>query len=125
MQGSEYLLNRQLPGDARQAVLNACKQHFRPEFLNRLDELVIFSPLEKAQLREVARLMSTELGQRLAERNVTMHVTNSALDFAVAQSYDHLYGARPLRRWLVSPQDLHQADRRLNLAPSSADACCY
>ena len=102
LQGSEFLLNSALNVDAaKSAVINSCKQHFRPEFLNRLDELVIFSALGKVQLREVARLMSTELAERLAERNVTMHVTDSALDFAVAQSYDHLYGARPLRRWLV------------------------
>ena len=102
MQGSEFLLNPALDGvAARTAVVNSCKQHFRPEFLNRLDELVIFGALGKVQLREVARLMSIELAQRLAERNVTMQVTDSALDFAVAQSYDHLYGARPLRRWLV------------------------
>ena len=103
LQGSEFLLNPALNVEsAKAAVINSCKQHFRPEFLNRLDELVIFSALGKAELREVARLMSTELAQRLAERNVTMQVTDSALDFAVAQSYDHLYGARPLRRWLVS-----------------------
>lgn len=79
-----------------------CKRHFRPEFLNRLDELVIFDPLSRQQLRAVACMLSQELGQRLAARNVTMKMTDAALDFAVAESYDHCYGARPLRRWLVS-----------------------
>lgn len=102
MQGSEYLLNTEsTQQDARQAVLASCQRHFRPEFLNRLDELVIFNPLRKEELREVARMLSKELGQRLAQRNVTMQVSDNALDFAVTQSYDHMYGARPLRRWLV------------------------
>ena len=102
VQGSEFLLKPHSQGDPRQAVLASCRQHFRPEFLNRLDELVIFNPLRKEDLREVARMMSKELAQRLTQRNVTMHITDNALDFAVAQSYDHMYGARPLRRWLVS-----------------------
>lgn len=101
MQGSEYLLDPKFPGDPKKAVLDMCKRHFRPEFLNRLDELVVFEPLNRTQLREVARMMSGELSQRLAARNVTMKMTDAALDFAVAESYDHLYGARPLRRWLV------------------------
>ena len=102
-QGSEFLLDTDFRGDAQQAVLDLCKRHFRPEFLNRLDELVVFDPLTREQLRGIARILVTELAQRLAERNVTMRVTDEGLDFAVAESYDHLYGARPLRRWLVSP----------------------
>ena len=78
-----------------------CKKHFRPEFLNRLDELVVFEPLKPEQLREVARLLTRELAERLKERDIAMSVTDAALDYAVAESYDHLYGARPLRRWLV------------------------
>ena len=83
-------------------VMDKCKQFFRPEFLNRLDELVLFEPLSPVHLREVARLMVSELAQRLAERNVTMSMTDEGLNFAVTQAYDHLYGARPMRRWLVS-----------------------
>jgi len=88
-------------GDAKQAVLQTCKQHMRPEFLNRLDDLVVFDPLQRSQLREVARLLTEELAERLSARNVAMQVTDQALDYAVKQSYDPLYGARPIRRWLV------------------------
>ena len=102
MQGSEFLLDPSYPkGDAKQAVLQSCKQHFRPEFLNRLDDMVVFEPLKQVQLREVARLLTEELAERLSARNVAMQVTDQALDYAVKQSYDPLYGARPIRRWLV------------------------
>jgi ATP-dependent Clp protease ATP-binding subunit ClpB len=102
VQGSEYLLDPSYAGDAKMAVQQSCKKHFRPEFLNRLDDLVVFEPLKKSQLREVARLLTDELAQRLTERNVAMQVSDEALDFAVKMSYDPLYGARPIRRWLVS-----------------------
>lgn len=98
--GSEYLLDPSYAGDAKMAVQQSCKKHFRPEFLNRLDDLVVFEPLKKSQLREVARLLTDELAQRLTERNVAMQVSDEALDFAVKMSYDPLYGARPIRRWL-------------------------
>lgn len=88
--------------NAKLAVQQSCKKHFRPEFLNRLDDLVVFEPLQKSQLREVARLLTEELARRLTERNVAMQVSDHALDFAVKMSYDPLYGARPIRRWLVS-----------------------
>ena len=61
---------------------------------------MIFDPLERQQLREVARLQSAELNERLKERFISLRLTDAALDYAVSQSYDHLYGARPLRRWL-------------------------
>lgn len=106
MQGSEFLLEHNNSQKAKAQVLEQCKKFFRPEFINRLDELVLFEPLSPVHLREVARLLVAELAQRLAERNVTMTMTDEGLDFAVKKSYDHLYGARPLRRWLVSPQKL-------------------
>ena len=86
--------------EAKAAVMDIIRKHFRPEFLNRLDEIVIFDPLSPEQLREVARLQAAELNQRLAQKSITMTVTPAALDFAVSQSYDVMYGARPLRRWL-------------------------
>ncbi|KAI7843936.1 hypothetical protein COHA_002475 [Chlorella ohadii] len=86
--------------EARAAVMEVVRHHFRPEFLNRVDEIVQFDPLSPQQLREVARLQSSELNQRLKERSITMQLTDAALDYAVSQSYDHMYGARPLRRWL-------------------------
>ena len=85
----------------RAAVMDAVRRHFRPEFLNRIDEVVEFQPLQPAQLREVARLQAGELDARLRERcSISLELTEAALDYAVAQAYDPVYGARPLRRWL-------------------------
>ena len=78
----------------------AVKKHFRPEFLNRIDEIICFDPLARGQLLGVARLMASELNDRLAPRNISLAMSDAALEFAVAASYDPAYGARPLRRWL-------------------------
>ena len=80
--------------------MQAVKTHFRLKLLHRLDEVVVFEPLEKIRLREVARMQAAELNQRLKSRNISLDMTDAALDYVVAESYDHLYGARLLRRWL-------------------------
>ncbi|PSC72780.1 chaperone 1 [Micractinium conductrix] len=98
--GANILLERGNNEEAKALVMEVVRRHFRPEFLNRIDEIVQFDPLSLAQLREVARLQTVELNQRLKDRSITMQLTDAALDYAVAQSYDHNYGARPLRRWL-------------------------
>jgi ATP-dependent Clp protease ATP-binding subunit ClpB len=98
--GSKILLDEGNSASAKEAVLSVVRQNFRPEFLNRLDEMVIFDPLGPEQLREVARLQTIELNQRLVERSITLSMTDKSLDYAAKESYDHLYGARPLRRWL-------------------------
>lgn len=98
--GSKILLENGNGPDAKDAVMNVVRNSFRPEFLNRLDEMVIFDPLGPDQLREVARLQTLELNKRLVERSITLEMTNDALDYAAKESYDHMYGARPLRRWL-------------------------
>ena len=98
--GSKILLEHGSNPDSKEAALNVVRQHFRPEFLNRLDEMVVFDPLGPVQLREVARLQTKELNNRLLDRAITLKMTDEALDYAATQSYDHMYGARPLRRWL-------------------------
>lgn len=100
---------------ARQAVMAVVHRHFRPEFLNRLDDCVMFHPLQPAQLRQVAalqvcvcmhdttrtmRLQAQLVGDRLVGRNIKLQFTDAALDYVVQQSYDVRFGARPLRRWL-------------------------
>jgi ATP-dependent Clp protease ATP-binding subunit ClpB len=85
---------------AKEMVLRLVHQHFRPEFLNRLDETVIFHPLTTQQLREVARLQANELNARLAQRNIVMEVNDRALSFIAEQAFDVKFGARPLRRWM-------------------------
>ena len=98
--GSEFLLQHNNSSQARAEVMQAVKAHFRPELLNRLDEIVVFEPLSKSRLREVARMQTGELNPRLKGKHIALELTDAALDYVVAESYDHLYGARPLRRWL-------------------------
>ncbi|PNH09466.1 Chaperone protein ClpB1 [Tetrabaena socialis] len=86
--------------EAKESVMAAVRRFFRPEFLNRLDDVVVFEPLRPAQLLGVARLLGSELAGRLAPRNIGLRFTDAALAHAVRQSYDPTYGARPLRRWL-------------------------
>ncbi|XP_009402827.2 chaperone protein ClpB1 isoform X1 [Musa acuminata AAA Group] len=85
---------------ARERVLLEVRKHFRPELLNRLDEIVIFDPLSHDQLRKVARLQMKDVALRLAERGIALAVTDAALDIVLSESYDPVYGARPIRRWL-------------------------
>lgn len=102
--GAEHLLSG-LTGkvtmeSARERVMQEVKRHFRPELLNRLDEIVVFDPLSHDQLRKVARLQMKDVASRLAERGIAMAVTDAALDYILAESYNPVYGARPIRRWL-------------------------
>nr|KAJ0210440.1 hypothetical protein LSAT_V11C400200810 [Lactuca sativa] len=102
--GAEYLL-KGLSGKttmekAREMVMGEVRKHFKPELLNRLDEIVVFDPLSHDQLRKVARLQLKDVAVRLAERGVALGVTEAALDVILNQSYDPVYGARPIRRWL-------------------------
>ncbi|XP_026439154.1 chaperone protein ClpB1-like [Papaver somniferum] len=85
---------------ARERVMQEVKKHFRPELLNRLDEIVVFDPLSHDQLRKVARFQMRDVASRLAERGIALAVSDSALDVVLAKSYDPVYGARPIRRWL-------------------------
>ena len=92
------------------------KKHFPPEFLNRLDDIVCFDPLAKGHLIGVARLMAEELNERLAPKNTNLCMTDAALEYAVACSYEPAYGARPLRRWL----EHHMCARPAGLEPKGA-----
>ncbi|XVE56823.1 hypothetical protein DITRI_Ditri04bG0041800 [Diplodiscus trichospermus] len=85
---------------ARDRVMQKVRRHFRPELLNRLDEIVVFDPLSHDQQRKVARLQMKDVASHLAEKVVALAVTNAALDYILAKSYDPVYGARPIRRWL-------------------------
>jgi ATP-dependent Clp protease ATP-binding subunit ClpB len=79
---------------------NVVKMHFRPEFLNRMDDIVIFHPLSKKHLHNIVRLQVLAVGKRLEDRDIHLDIDESALDLILAQAYDPLYGARPLRRYL-------------------------
>ncbi|CAL4961441.1 unnamed protein product [Urochloa decumbens] len=102
--GAEHLLAGMVGNNsmkvARDLVMLEVRRHFRPELLNRLDEIVIFDPLSHEQLRKVARLQMKDVAVRLAERGVALAVTDAALDVILSLSYDPVYGARPIRRWI-------------------------
>jgi len=103
--GSQYLLegigpDGEISAEARDAVNALLKQSFRPEFLNRLDEIVFYKPLTKDNVRHIVDLMLSQLNQRLADRELTCVLTAAAKDFIIERAYDPLYGARPLRRYL-------------------------
>ena len=84
----------------RERVTTAMKNHFKPEFLNRIDEYVIFNSLSKTALRQIVKLECRRLEQRLSERELTLHMTDAALDFLADVGFDPIYGARPLKRTL-------------------------
>ncbi|MBS0430912.1 MAG: ATP-dependent chaperone ClpB [Proteobacteria bacterium] len=80
------------------AVMGVVQAHFRPEFINRLDEIVVFHPLDKAQIREIARLQTNHLAKRLQERQIDLEISDGALMLLGNVGFDPVYGARPLKR---------------------------
>ncbi len=80
------------------AVMGVVQAHFRPEFINRLDEIVVFHPLDKAQIREIARLQTNYLAKRLQERQIDLEISDGALMLLGNVGFDPVYGARPLKR---------------------------
>ena len=82
----------------RSAIDDALKRVFRPEFLNRIDETIVFDPLSESQIRQVVNIVVAEVTSRLSEHDVTLELTDAALDNLAAEGYDRAYGARPLRR---------------------------
>jgi ATP-dependent Clp protease ATP-binding subunit ClpB len=89
-----------VPERVKEMVMGAVRQHFRPEFLNRLDDIVVFAPLRKESLRKIVVQQSAQVAERLLERDVTLRLEPSAIDFVLEQAWDPAYGARPLRRFL-------------------------
>jgi ATP-dependent Clp protease ATP-binding subunit ClpB len=78
--------------------MSAVSQHFRPEFINRIDEVVIFHSLKKAQIRGIADIQLDRLRSRLAERDLSLSVEDTAFDLLIDAGFDPIYGARPLKR---------------------------
>ena len=81
-------------------VMQDLRNHFRPEFLNRLDEIIMFKPLTKENISAIIALLMKELNERLSEREVAIELTKEAEQFIVEEAYDPVYGARPLKRYL-------------------------
>ena len=89
-----------LSEQAEQAVMNVVRGHFRPEFLNRLDEMIMFKPLTKDNIGNIITLMMADLNSRLSDRELHVSLTKEATTFIVEHGYDPIYGARPLKRFL-------------------------
>ena len=87
-----------LDAGTRRRIDEVMRAHFRPEFLNRVDEIIVFHALGRSHLRKIAAMQLAALGRRLADRRVTVELTEAATDRLVAEGYDAAYGARPLRR---------------------------
>ncbi len=124
--GSQYLLDGIRPDgsiseDAQEAVMAELRRAFRPEFLNRLDETILFRPLTRDDLKGIIGIMVSSLRARLAERSLKLEITDAAEDLIIERGYDPLYGARPLRRCLQSSVETLIARRILSgdLAPES------
>jgi ATP-dependent Clp protease ATP-binding subunit ClpB len=104
--GSHYLIDGvsgdgELKPDVRDIVMGELRAHFRPEFLNRVDEIVLFKPLTQGEIERIVDLMFTDLRERLAERRMSLELTPEACRLIAAQGYDPVYGARPLRRFIA------------------------
>ncbi len=94
----QEMAERKNYNEMKTAVLEIVSKHFRPEFLNRIDEVVVFHPLDEKQIKSIANIQVQRLRQRLAEKDFGLNVTNAALDYLAASGYDPIYGARPLKR---------------------------
>jgi ATP-dependent Clp protease ATP-binding subunit ClpB len=119
--GSQYLLEGITPGgeikpEAREMVTSELRRHFRPEFLNRVDDVVLFKPLTLPEIEKVVDLMLDDVRSRLLERNMTIEVSEQALEFIAEQGFDPVYGARPLRRFIS-----HELETRIGRALIGGD----
>lgn len=98
--GSQFIMDVSDEAAMHERVMAAMRQHFRPEFLNRVDEIVIFHRLQKEQLREIAQIQLNQVRDLLDRRNVSITLTAAATDLLIEEGYDPVYGARPLKRVL-------------------------
>ena len=124
--GSPYLLDGidekgEIKPEAQEQVMNDLRGHFRPEFLNRLDEIIMFKPLTKENIGGIVDLMVKELSDRLADQELSLELTDAARTQVIENGYDPVYGARPLKRYLqnyvetlaakkILSGDVHQGD---------------
>jgi ATP-dependent Clp protease ATP-binding subunit ClpB len=119
--GSQYLLEGISPSgeiseQARSAVMREMRLHFRPEFLNRIDDVVLFKTLTLEEIKQIVDLLMGELRQRLADRNIQIELSASARELIARQGFDPVYGARPLRRFLQ-----HELETRIGRALVGGD----
>ena len=137
--GSQYLLDGigpdgEITADARERVQGELRRAFRPEFLNRLDEILMFRPLTRDNLSHIIDNLVAALRNRLADRTLNLEMTDAAKALIIANGYDPVYGARPLKRYLQSHAetliartilsgDLHAGDTLVVDAENGALVC--
>ncbi|MEM7586466.1 MAG: ATP-dependent chaperone ClpB [Acidobacteriota bacterium] len=114
--GSRHLLDGvsdsgELSESARESVMGELRMHFRPEFLNRVDDTVLFTPLQLDEIKQIVGLLTQDLSHRLAERGIKLELTDAAREHIAREGYDPVYGARPLKRYLQ-----HQLETRIGRA---------
>jgi len=122
--GSQYLLqgitaDGEITEDARGSVMRDLRSHFRPEFLNRVDEVVLFKPLSVKEIEKIVDLLLDEVRNRLKDRNITIEVSKKGKEFIANSGYDPVYGARPLKRYLQ--RELETRIGRALIADSVSD----
>ena len=104
--GSQYLLdgieNGQITQSARDSVMQLLRTQFRPEFLNRIDDIVFYKPLEKDEIAQIVRLLAGHLASRLHEKNIDLVLSDAAVNAIAEAGFDPVYGARPLKRYMQS-----------------------
>ncbi|KAJ3300824.1 hypothetical protein HK104_000017 [Borealophlyctis nickersoniae] len=98
--GSMYLTGTELTDDTRQRVMAEVRSTWRPEFLNRITEIVIFKPLKREELRVIVKIQFESIAKRLENKQIKLFISDAAADWVLEQAYDPLYGARPLRRYM-------------------------
>ncbi len=124
--GSSYLLDGindsgEITDEAKNNVFEDLKMHFRPEFLNRLDETILFKPLTKDNIANIIDLMLCDLNKRLEDRELSLKITDSAKTFIMDHGYDPVYGARPLKRYLQKHVDTLVARKMLEGSVGAGD----
>ena len=129
--GSDIILegieNGEIRPEAERAVEALLRRTFRPEFLNRLDEILIFKPLSRENVRAIAALAIADLSRRLSERRLSLSVTDRAMEHIIEAAYDPIFGARPLKRYIKSKTETLLAKKILkeNPAPDTAYVLDY
>jgi len=96
--GSQYITEEESPEARRRLVMDALRAHFRPEFLNRVDEIIIFDRLTEDDLKKIVEIQLKRLSKRLEQQKITLKLSDSAKELLAREGYDPVYGARPLRR---------------------------
>ncbi|MEX6586178.1 ATP-dependent chaperone ClpB [Paraclostridium bifermentans] len=100
--GSSYLLedSGEIKESTKEMVMNEMKRRFKPEFLNRVDDIIMFKPLDKEGIRRIIDIFLDDLRRRLVDKHITLSITDSAKDVLIKEGYDPIYGARPLKRYI-------------------------